>query len=81
MGRIPVTHCLLGVAVAFVLLLALGVQAGTILVVGAALICPLMMVLMMGGMAHGMAHGQGGHGAPPEKRPPDRDQTTEAPPP
>ena len=67
MGRIPVTHCLLGVAVAFVLLLALGVQAGAILAFGAALLCPLMMVLMMGGMAHGMARGRDGHGAAAEE--------------
>jgi hypothetical protein len=79
MGRIPVTHCLLGVALAFVLLLALGVQAGTILVVGAALLCPLMMVLMMGGMARGMAHGRDGHGAPREEHHEDPDHTTGAP--
>jgi hypothetical protein len=75
MGRFPLAQCLLGVAVAFVLLLALGVQAGTILAVGAVLVCPLMMLLMMGGMGHG----RGGHGAAREEHAEDRDHTPEAP--
>ena len=46
-------------AIAIVGALWAGVPAGTLAVVGIALICPLMMILMMGGMMHGM-HGGGG---------------------
>lgn len=40
-------HCILGVAGAAVLLVALGVSASTLGVLAVALACPLMMVLMM----------------------------------
>lgn len=40
-------HCLIGVALAVVLLVALGVQASTLGILAVALACPLMMFVMM----------------------------------
>ena len=40
-------HCLVGVAVAAVLLVAVGVKASTLGIVAVALACPLMMFVMM----------------------------------
>jgi choline-glycine betaine transporter len=40
-------HCLIGVAVAVVLLVALGVKASTLGVLAVVLACPLMMFVMM----------------------------------
>ena len=40
-------HCLIGVAVAVVLLVALGVKASTLGIFAVALVCPLMMFVMM----------------------------------
>ena len=40
-------HCLIGVAVAVVLLVALGVKASTLGILAVALACPLMMFVMM----------------------------------
>ena len=40
-------HCLLGVAVAVVLVVALGVKASTLGILAVALVCPLMMLVMM----------------------------------
>ena len=40
-------HCLIGVAAAVVLLVALGVKASTLGILAVALVCPLMMFLMM----------------------------------
>jgi choline-glycine betaine transporter len=40
-------HCIVGVALAAVLLVALGVSASTIGIVAVALACPLMMLVMM----------------------------------
>ena len=40
-------HCIIGVAVAVVLLVALGVSASTLGIVAVALACPLMMFVMM----------------------------------
>ena len=40
-------HCLVGVAVAVVLLVALGVKASTLGILAVALACPLMMFVMM----------------------------------
>lgn len=45
-------HCLVGMGVAVMVLLALGVQAGTIVSLAAALACPLMMVFCMGHAVH-----------------------------
>jgi hypothetical protein len=47
--------CLVAAAVAAVLLGVTGVSSATLLTVGAALACPLMMVLMMRSMARGHA--------------------------
>lgn len=54
-------HCAIGVLVAAVLLVALGVSASTLVVLAAALACPLMMVVMMRTM-------MGGHGDRPADR-------------
>ena len=43
-------HCLVGMAFAAVVLVALGVSGGTLVVLGAALACPLMMLVMMRSM-------------------------------
>jgi len=40
-------HCLIGVALAAILLVALGVSAGTLGFVAVVLACPLMMFVMM----------------------------------
>lgn len=40
-------HCLIGVAVAVVLIVSLGVKASTLGIVAVALACPLMMLVMM----------------------------------
>jgi hypothetical protein len=40
-------HCLIGLAVALVLLVALGVKASTLGILAVALACPLMMFVMM----------------------------------
>lgn len=40
-------HCLIGVALAVVVLIALGVSAGTLGILAVALACPLMMFVMM----------------------------------
>jgi hypothetical protein len=40
-------HCLIGVAVALVLLVALGVKASTVGFLAVVLACPLMMLVMM----------------------------------
>jgi len=48
MKHVHLTHCLVGMAIAVGLLLSLGVRGGTIVAVGAALLCPLMMVFCMG---------------------------------
>jgi hypothetical protein len=68
-------HCLLAVAVVFTLLLALGVEAGTIVALGVALACPLMMVFMMGGLAHGA----GEHGPARDDGAPDQGPASGAP--
>lgn len=49
-------------AIAIVGALWVGVPAGTLAVVGIALICPLMM-MMMGGMMHGMHGGRSSPGS------------------
>lgn len=47
MKNLHLGHCLIGVAVAVVLLVALGVKASTLGIVAVALACPLMMIVMM----------------------------------
>lgn len=54
--------CVLVLALGALVLVAAGVEAETIVVAGAALACPLMMLLMMGGGIHRLAHrGQDAH--------------------
>ena len=48
-------HCLIGVAVAVVLLVALGVKASTLGILAVALACPLMMFVMMRTMMGGQS--------------------------
>lgn len=49
-------HCLVGVALGAVLLVALGVSAGTLGFLAVALACPLMMLAMMRTMGDGHPH-------------------------
>ena len=51
-----VSHCLVGIAVTVGLLLAFGVQIGTLVYLAAAVACPLMMVIMMRGMMGPTGH-------------------------
>jgi ATP/ADP translocase len=48
-------HCLIGVAVAVVLLVVLGVEASTLGILAVALACPLMMFVMMKMMMGGQS--------------------------
>lgn len=57
MKNLPYGHCLIGVALAVVVLIALGVSPSTLGVLGVALACPLMMVVMMRTMSGRGAHG------------------------
>jgi len=50
MKKLHYGHCLVGVAVAVVLLIALGAKASTLGIVAIALACPLMMLVMMKSM-------------------------------
>lgn len=52
------THCLVGVVAALALLVAFGVEAGTLVYLALVLACPLMMLFMMRGMmgGHGDSH-------------------------
>ncbi|MGQ0832783.1 MAG: DUF2933 domain-containing protein [Microthrixaceae bacterium] len=50
MKNLHVGHCLGGLAVAAVLLVALGVKASTLGILAVALACPLMMLVMMRSM-------------------------------
>lgn len=59
MVRNHLTGCLVGAAAAAVLLIAFGVNPGTLLYGVAALACPLMMVVMMRGMVGGYGHRHG----------------------
>lgn len=47
MKNLHYSHCLIGVGIAALLLLVLGVQASTLGVLAAVLICPVMMFVMM----------------------------------
>lgn len=61
-------HCLIGVALAFALLVAFGVSAGTLGFVAVAAICPLMMFVMMKVMMGGTRK------STPPDRPVEQDQ-------
>jgi choline-glycine betaine transporter len=47
MKKLHYGHCLIGVAVAVVLLVAVGVKASTLGILAVVLACPLMMFVMM----------------------------------
>lgn len=47
MKNMPYGHCVIGVSVAAVLLVALGVSASTLVVLAVTLVCPLMMLVVM----------------------------------
>ncbi len=64
MKRLNYGHCLIGVAIAAILLILLGVQASTLVVLAAVLICPVMMFVMMKTMMRGQ-HGPSDHSNEP----------------
>jgi hypothetical protein len=61
-------NCLVGVAFAVVVLVALGVSGGTLVVLGAALACPLMMLVMMRSMMGGEGQHTGSEPHDPSNR-------------
>ena len=48
--------CLIAIGLAAVVLITAGVEAGTLVAIGAVIACPLMMILMMGGGMHRLGH-------------------------
>ena len=54
-------HCIVGVALAAVLLVAIGVSASTLGIVAVVLACPLMMFVMMRTMMRGDSAGRSEH--------------------
>ena len=56
--RNHVSYCLLGLGAGVMLVLAFGVQLGSLVYLAAVLACPLMMLLMMRGMG---GHGRSDH--------------------
>jgi hypothetical protein len=69
MKKMHYGSCVIGVALAAVLLVALGVSASTLTVLAVALICPLLMFIMMRTMMDGQAGHTGDRG--PGKEPVD----------
>jgi choline-glycine betaine transporter len=63
MKRTLLMPFVVAVGFAIVVLLAAGVEAGTLLVAVAALACPLMMLLIMGGMFQMARHHGGKEGS------------------
>ena len=61
MKRTFLMPCLLAVAVGVVIALAVGVEAGTLVVAAGVIACPLMMLFMMGGMFKAVQHRRGEH--------------------
>ena len=55
------THCLVGVGIAAAVLLAFGVEPGTLAFLAATLACPLMMIVMMRAMAGAAGSRDHGH--------------------
>ena len=51
MKHLHYSHCLVGVGIGIVLLVALGVSASTLAFLAVVLACPLMMFVMMRAMA------------------------------
>jgi hypothetical protein len=61
MKNVHYGHCLIGVALGVILLIAFGVSAGTLGFLAVVLLCPLMMLVMMRMM-------MGGNNAGPAER-------------
>ena len=59
-------HCVVGVALAAVVLIAFGVSTSGVLFLGVALACPLMMIVMMKMMITGNQTGSDQHSSPDE---------------
>ena len=59
MKKLKMGHCLMGLAVAAILFVALGVDTGSLPALGLVLVCPLMMLLMMRRMSNGQGVGSG----------------------
>lgn len=67
--------CLLAMALAAIVLIAAGVEAGTLVAVGAAIACPLMMLLMMGGGMHRLTRQRDAGHKPADTSPSEDDRT------
>ena len=61
--------CLVAIGLAAVVLGAAGVEAATLVTVGAVIACPLMMILMMGGGMHRLARRHQGDQEPANTSP------------
>ena len=66
MKNLHAGHCVLGVALAAVVLVAFGASTSTVLFLGVALACPLMMLFMMRMMMGGNGRSPGQHPSPDE---------------
>ncbi|HEX2064447.1 MAG TPA: DUF2933 domain-containing protein [Acidimicrobiales bacterium] len=62
MRRVKLSHCLIGIAAAALLLVSFGVNPGTVMYGALGLACPVMMVLMMAGMMGRHGHRRAGSG-------------------
>ena len=73
MQRNHMTHCLVGVAAGALLLVAFGVNVGSLVFLAAVLACPLMMLFMM----RAMTADRGGHaGSDDHDRSDERESTS-----
>jgi Protein of unknown function (DUF2933) len=66
MKNLHAGHCIVGVALAAVILIAFGASTSTLLFLGVALACPLMMIVMMKMMMGGNQSGPDQHSSPDE---------------
>jgi hypothetical protein len=67
MKNVHYGHCLIGVALGVILLIAFGVSAGTLGFLGVVLLCPLMMLVMMRMMMGGNNAGPAEHDEPVDR--------------
>ena len=61
MKNLHIGHCIIGLALAGLLLVSLGVSASTLSVLAVALVCPLMMLVMMRSMMGSQSDGERDH--------------------
>lgn len=61
-------HCIIGVALAVIVLIALGVSAGSLGFLAVVLACPLMMFVMMRTMMRDSKAGSADHDQPADHR-------------